>query len=216
MSKWGSKHGFAGAVGKWTCQHCWWDGKCSLISSDTWIGPFSSCRWLPWGCSLDVQKRTGHPLRCLDHRLYLASRPPDVPNNVHMLHLLPHHAHTCITHTCCLAGANDSNSAGLGGVLFCGLTLVFSWLSHWTPPQPTASCSIYFWDPFICALNIHAAGKMDVRQDEVSSVFLKWSESGFFIQNIAAQWASICNHYLLCTALNNWTKNPLTSPLCCQ
>lgn len=66
--------------------------------------------------------------------------PPDVPNNMRNVAPSPTHtltSHHTITHTCCLAGANNSNSAGvnsLGGVLFCGLMLVFSWLSHWNPP----------------------------------------------------------------------------------
>lgn len=143
---------------------------------------------IPLGCYLDVQRRTGHPLHCLDYTV------PDVPNNMHT-YSHTHTYHTITTHTCCLTGANNSNSTGvnsLGGVLFCGLMLVFSWLSHWNPPSRQLQCL------FLRSLeSLHLHSQYTHSRDDgcqtsledvfVSNIFIKCYKYSLLLLNVAAQ-----------------------------
>lgn len=63
--------------------------------------------------------------------VYFRSPPP--PTHVHS------HC-TTASHTSCLSGADNNNSAGVGGFFFCGRMLARCRL------KPSDSCSIYFGD----------------------------------------------------------------------
>lgn len=87
--------------------------------------------------------------------MHLARRPPDVLSDMcnvaptHTSHRakppLPH-THIQYTHTCSLAGANNSNSAGENSLgespLFCGLILMFS-PTVTLKPTPADSCWLF-------------------------------------------------------------------------